>query len=336
MAHLAGWQIGYYMVLTTGITTSPDFTAGDKIGTYGKSVPKVLLNSEATFEQNREIISSKKMTGNSYLTKTSLDNIDRLLGKQAPSTTFEMDFDAAAAFIPFVTLTQDATGVFVSAGTSKIFNPYTSAGVSYFAALKKVLESNKSQLIKGAIANSITINGNEGEVLTMSVDWVGADMDGNATSAATDTINKASNTAIKFSDITVEIDDTSVDISSFSVTFANNIVSRYYLSDTVSNYLLGEFTIEGSMKFPWGETNVGDKTFFDYLNNQTDFKIEIYNSATPNSVGEFVLGMNVELDSVSTSGDEEIVNEINFKGVYDGSTPIFLLQTYDGIDRTNP
>lgn len=335
MADKTGWEQSYYMLLTTGITESPSFAANTNIGTYGKTIPRVLLTNQPVFEQNREIIASPKAIGRSFLSKSGTTNIERLKGKQAPSTTFEMDFDAGCAFIPFMTLFQDV-GALVDASTTKVFDCYTSSSVSYFANLLRVVENDKSQLIKGAIAKSITISGNEGEQLKMSVDWIGSDMEYDASTAATTTVSTVSNDIVLFSNLTFDWGNDggdSLDVIGFDLTITNNAIPKYYMSDTVSKYLLGQIAVTGTLKFPWGESTVGNNMFFDYLNNQTDFLFSIYNSYSVDAVGEFKLLINAEVDNVVSNSDDEIVNEISFTGIYDGTNYPIKIYTYDNILR---
>lgn len=335
MTQLAGWQSSYYMILTTDITQSAGFTDGVDIGTYGKTIPRVFLNNQPSFEQNREVLATPKSTGLSYISKTD-SNTDRLIGKQAPTTSYEMDLDAAAIFVPLMTLFQDA-GALVSSVTTKQFNCYTTAGVTYYATLKRILETNKSQIIKGAIAKSINIKGNEGEAVTVTVDWVGASMDYSGTTAATTTISKLSNNTILFENLVFDLGNDAVnflDVIGFDLTISNNATPRYYNNSSADNFILGKMSIEGTLKFPWGDSKLGGNTLFTYLNNQTDFVLSIYNSFSATAVGNFKILLNIECDNVTTNADDEISNEINFVGIYDGFHPPVRVYTYDSITRT--
>uniref|UniRef100_A0A6H1ZK83 Tail protein n=1 Tax=viral metagenome TaxID=1070528 RepID=A0A6H1ZK83_9ZZZZ len=340
MADRSNWEQSYYMMLTTGITDSPAFDANTNIGTYGKNIPRVLLSNQPTFEQNREIISSPKAIGRSFVSKEGTISIERLKGKQAPSTTFEMDLDAGGVFIPLMTMFQDS-GAFGNDSVEKLFDCYTGSTVGYFANLLRILETGKSQLIKGAIANSITISGNEGEQIKVSVEWMGSDMDYDASTGATATVSTVLNSAVLFSDLSFDWGDTGassdlLDISGFDITITNNAISKYYMSDTVSKYLLGQLSISGTLKFPWGETIVGNNLFFTYLNAQTDFLFSIYNDKNVNSAGDFKILINAEVDNVVTGSDDETINEVSFTSIYDGTNYPITISIYDGVSRPSP
>lgn len=350
MSDLARWQPTYYMAANKSITTETDFSStGSTYGTYGTGKPIVYLTNNPPFEPNREIISTRKSTGNAFLTKAGSTAIERSVGIEAPSTTFEMDFDVAAAFIPFLTLFQDADAAAV-ANTNKEFNPYTSSSVTYFANLLRILESGSSQRIKGAIAKSITISGNEGEALTMSVEWLGADMDGDASNSVVVWSTGHSLSFARFRDMgcsyvtsgsSTGSTGSTVDIIGFDLTITNNAIARHYNNATVQKYILGDLEVTGTLRFPWGAATVGSTTFFDHLNNGENFILRFYRngqtlseSATGDTAGDFLIRVNAEADDVKTNSDDELNNEVSFTGIYDGRNDIIKVIFWDNIDRS--
>jgi len=349
MTDLARWQPSYHMAASSGITYSRDFTLATVPGPYGTGTTIVYLKNEPPFNPGREIITNRKSTGNAYLTKGGTTSIERITGVEAPTTSFEFDFDTKAAFIPLLTLFQDTSGASIggTTATTKTFNCYSSSTVSKYAVLLRALETSKSQLIKGAIANSVTISGTEGEAVTMSVEWLGADMDGDASSSVIAWAPTDAESFLMFKDITCGYSDgttdpseTTVDIVGFDITITNNAVARHYNNATIQKYILGDFMVEGTLRFPWGATTVGSDTFFTHLNAGTDFQIALYkniyletNGSTVD--GEFSILLNVEADDSVTTSDDEITNEVSFTGIYDGTSYPVSIHLNDDCDRRN-
>lgn len=342
MGDLSRWKPTYHMIATTAITHSPSFASGN--GAFGANTSIVYTKNDPVFNPNREIISNRKATGNAYLTKGGSTAIERLPGVEAPETSFEIDFETASAFIPLVTLFQGGLDSAILSDSSTtgttIINCYTGSTVSYYAALKRVLEADKSQLIKGAIAQSITISGNEGEPVTMTIDWLGADMDGDAsTSVSTWTTSHASN-FVMFKDMVCAYNTsgTTIDIIGFDITMSNNAVAKHYNNATIQKYLLGDFTVEGTLRFPWGETSVGSDTFFTLLNAGTDFTLYLWKGTNlidhaGTTAGHFAIKINAEVDDVTTNADDELANEISFSGIYDGTSYPVQISMNCGVSR---
>jgi len=340
MTDLTRWKPSYHMVATSAITHSPDFASGN--GSFGANTSIIYTKNDPVFNPNREIISNRKNTGNAYLTKGGSTAIERLPGTEAPTTSFEIDFETSSAYIPLVTLFQDATGTLVNSGETKVFNCYSSPTVSYYAALKRVLENDKSQLIKGAIAQSITISGNEGEPVTMTIDWLGADMDGDASTGVSSWTTSHASNFVMFKDMVCAYNSssTTIDIVGFDITISNNAVARHYNNPSIQKYLLGDLTVEGTLRFPWGESNVGSDTFFTLLNAGTDFSLWLWKGANiidnvDTTAGYFAIKINAEVDDVTTNADDELANEVSFSGIYDGTNYPIQISMNDGIDRSS-
>lgn len=350
MADLARWQPSYYMVAVSGSTTSvptaaPNFATGK--GTYGASKSIVYVSNEPTFDINQEIISSRKATGRAYLIKGN-SAIERFVGVEAPTTTFEADFDAAAAFIPFYTLFQDGTGTITGSTYNKVFNVYSSSSVQRFAHLLRELEGEEDQCIKSAIAQSITVSGEEKGEVKLSVDWLGSDFVTSGYTVPTWGTGHCQ-TMTMFRDVKCKFNSTGatdglIDIVGFDVTIKNNAVPKYYNNATVQKYVLGDLEVTGTLRFPWGETNVTPAVLFDDLTGGTDFKLTIYKGAdlsetSATAAGDWTIILNVEVDDVKTNPDDELTNEVTFTGIYaegiEGSMvdPV-TVYLYDGVDRS--
>jgi len=340
MSSLTRWGPSYHMIATSAITHSPSFVTGK--GSFGTSTSIVYTKNDPVFNPNREIISNRKATGNAYLTKAASIPIERLPGVEAPTTSFEIDFETASAYIPLVTLFQEITSTVGTSAETKVFNCYSGSDVSCYAALKRVLENDKCQLIKGAIAQSVTISGNEGEPVTMTVDWLGADMDGDATTGKSTWATTHASTFVMFKDMicAYNASGATIDIVGFDLTISNNAVARHYNKATIQKYLLGDLTVEGTLRFPWGADTVGSTAFFTLLNAGTAFKLWLYkgNDITTHidsTAGYFTIIVNAEVDDVTTNADDELVNEISFTGIATSTLELPIsIALNDNVTRT--
>jgi len=132
-----------------------------------------------------------------------------------------------------------------------------------------------------------------------------------------------------------------LDIVGFDITISNNAVARHYNHATIQKYLLGDFTVEGTLRFPWGEDTVGSTTFFDLLNNGTAFKLYLWKGQNiidhaDTTAGYFTIIVNAEVDDVTTNADDELANEVSFTGIATSTTVLpIAISLNDNVDRTS-
>ena len=342
MSRIAGFQPKYYMEMTTDsvidVAASHTFGSGTK-GTYSPTVFDTYLTNKPNFGPGQEVVSFDKATGFPFPIKGS-NNIERVLGEKNPETSYEMHFNSANAFIPFVSLLNVPAATFqVGTGTTKTFTTYTSGSTvdpNRYVNLFRQINSSESvnQLITGA-AKSITISGSEGEPVTMSIDWVGADYYGKAAAGSVPAWSSTSTQPIIMTrDLEIEYAGNTANISAFEITVTNNVIPKHYASTEVDAYIYGELEVTGSFTLSWGDTNFGGTDALDAFTGQTDALLKIYNDSTPDAANEFCITANVEFDDVKTNAEDEVENEISFTGVYDGTNLPFQIELYDGVDRT--
>ena len=340
---LAGWQDQYYMIATTAITDSPDFAIATR-GAYGSGGGQVFLRNHPTFSLGQEAVASRKATGKSYLMKDASVRIERSLGVQNPTTTYEMDWDNESAFIPLHSLFQTDVAAATGATTVKTFAPYSGATVTNLASLLRFTESSKCHQIDGAIARSITISGEEGDSVQISTEWVGADMTTAVTVTPAGWTTGESLDFLLFKDMycatgATSVSGNEVDIVGFDITITNNAVSKHYNNYTMQRHILGDFEVTGSIRIPWSSTNWGTNTLLTKLKDGNDFLLYLYwgtcANAVPAANGDMSITLNIENDSVELSGgEEEAINEISFTGIYDGTSYPISIQMLDALDRT--
>jgi len=343
---IAGWQDAYYMCLTTSITQVGDMSSETEEGTYGDGMPIVYLRNHPTFELNKGIISARKATGRPYLIKGGSTRIERTPGTVAPTTSFEIDFDQDSCWIPLYTFFQALGSGLAATGHTAIqtFQPYTSASTTAYASLLRVLEEGQSHQIVGAIPNSITIKGEEGDSIQMTVDWTGADMVTGQSSAVANWTTSDSETFLLFQDMTCLYESTgstngtaeqTVDLVGFEITMTNNIVAKHYDNPSIQRYILGDLEVTGTLRVPWSSSSGGKNDFITRLYRGDDFKVVLYwGAATPATDGDVAISLNIEVDTAQpTGGEDEAINEVAFTGVYDGTTYPIKIEVLSDIDR---
>ena len=334
MSDLANWQGRYFMFATDSITAT-----GTTNGTYGENKGVVYLKNNPAFEPNLELVNNQKSTGYPFPVRSGTTNIERAIGTKAPSVTYEFDFDAGAAYIPLLTLFQTANAV-TGDTFNKVFAPYSIAQVSKYAVLYRQMEDGVNQVIPGAIARSITISGEEGGSVSMSVEWAGSDFltDNNATPDFTITDSEGLD-FVMFHDLDFAYNTTgtTIDVVGFEITITNNVFGRHYDNQAIQKWLLGRLEITGTLRFPWGESNIGANTIFQKHLNQEDFIIHIwkghYLKDDSGSQGDMTIVLNLQPENITTNTEDEITNELSFSAIYDGTNQPIEIYLYDGINR---
>jgi len=345
---IAGWQDAYYMMYASSITNSPDFSSATASGgTYGQGKPFVYLSNHPTFDINKGIIFTRKATGRSYIMKGGGTYIERTPGTVAPATTYEMDADVDAIFIPLITLFQPATSAAtnVDTGSVQTWTPYSSSTVQHYASLLRVTENNQSHQIVGAVAKSMAISGEEGDSIKVSVEWTGANLSTGVSSTVPSWSTTATASFLLFQDATFKFGTTSLDtsaatatdLSGFDLTVTNNVVSKHYDDVAMQRHILENFEVTGTIKVPWSSTVGGQNTFLSKLIAGDDFLMYIYwGSSGASSAGDLALYINAEVDSVNTTGGEdEAINEIAFTGIYDGTNYPIQILVNSNVSRTS-
>ena len=210
--------------------------------------------------------------------------------------------------------------------------PYTTADCEMYATISRLMGGTAgnadtvSQYLAGCICRSMTITGETGGLIKVAAEMVGA----NWAVAVNDLGTVAYNTLLfsykaplKFQDMHFDIDGHVVHVPNFSVTINNNAVAQFYNNSTIQKFVLGRLTVEGSFGIPWGASDAEEdenKQLTDFQAG-TDKLVKVWwgdsDGSADNSV---VLKMNVRFTETEMADAEgEIVSNINFAGVYDGT-----------------
>jgi hypothetical protein len=358
MGIVPSWKQKYFMALDN--TGSSGMTLGAYSSAETTPYPVVYLTNKPEFNPNQDILNTDKATGYPYPIDGSND-IERTLGYETPETSYEFELDVPALFIPAVTLLQPSSGEVAKDETNvKTIKAYNeTAEVSKYAHLFRVLDAEQDEQIMGAIANSITISGAEGEVVTFSVDWSGKEHDQFASSGTNlgSFSGDLSDPLISFDDVhiaiapsdaTLNASDHEIDMMSFELSMNNNNTSRHYNKSTVQRHILGNLDIGLTLTIPFSETNADATQLKSWLESLENIQVVITNNdditvdpTSGLSNGEFYIKLHASMDTKTTEDNEEVDNTIELTGISywdeSGSSHENPLKIYlkDGVDRTN-
>ena len=305
------------------------------------------------FTSGLEVIDTRKATGVPYR-KT----IEYLQGTKSPGVTLEMEA-SPRSLIPFLfalfhTVTEAATPfekiftIYASHPdfTGKSASALTSPGL--FTLVRNTGVTAESHQLTNCIVRSMTLSGEQGQPLKMSVEVIATTLSTAYTLTTDDfTFPTTQNTAIMFHDLYLRLDGSVASrANSFSITMSNNAVVKHQAgagNQNVTGFVLGDFTVTGSLSIPWGlsaNENAEIEKFTDGTSSRpTDTLIEICNANdyACNLAGEFLLKTNVRYTAVPLGeSDNEMTLDLSIEGVDDVTNAVARIEVSDGLDWTLP
>lgn len=330
------WQDRYAIALVTSMTDSyPDFDTDAQIGLEGDGT---------TAGSGKFVI---PVTEHPHLTPgSSTLEKEMALGL---AERHQLEYTTVASDAATVTLTMPANqynlsffaGLFFQVGASEAAGatdttdltciPYTTADPDKFASLVRQLSpatiqiatDATSHVMRGCVCNSLTLTGEEGDLVMMTVELMGYawnTSNGNLLPAATiwSALDVASTGAFyKYEDMIMSLAGTAFKTPNFSVTMNNNMSSNLYNSTVIQKFLLGRLTGEGTFAIPWGATTVGENVALEAFLAGTTQQLKIYNNAVScaNTDGDFYLDMNAKYIDTGFGGDDEVMTDMSFSMV---------------------
>ena len=325
-ADTAGWN---------SATADADAFASGAIGVASNKYGIPLLN-KPVFDPGQNIVNQRKAIGVSY--RRGDAGFEYNQGSRVPTTSWEFDV-SYKNIVPFLwMLFQGGTTEGAATTYLKTFVPYTeSAAGIYVAAALLAKNSNtaaSSHMIGGAVVRSITLSSEEGMPLKATVEMIGYNMVSDFDLDADANLIEYDNTApLLWQDATVSLGGTTVNIPGFSLTISNNLVTKNYDSWHTEKYVLMDCTAEGSFRLPYSAATVGGNAQLDNFINGTDQLLKItWGSGSHNTLGDFEIEVNARYTGAQFVADDEIVLELPFDGVYDGTNNL-RLYAVDSINR---
>jgi len=212
------------------------------------------------------------------------------------------------------------------------------AEAEFFATLGRVMSTNSanSHKMDGAVVTSLTISGESGKAVKLSVELAGAsatdafDMGGTAVTYADKTPLLTSDLVAVIADA-VSSSETQVNLESWSIKISNNAVGRVYNNSSIQSWVLGKFDVECTCTFPQDLSVMANSTFLNNMVSGNEVLLILTNVSTASpltltrasgdsggseflSAGDVLLSAHGRITSFAMSGDNEIMNEITFTG----------------------
>jgi len=251
-----------------------------------------------------------------------------------PTTTLTMPMTAYNLSLFLWLLFQTGTSEGSASGV-KVMTcvPYTAATVEEYCHLVRVLGTytdsmkvdTQSHIMRKCICNSLTINGEEGDILMLTAELMGTEWAASSPGKGKfvnnnyqwSTLNYSTKTPIKFQALTTKLNNSPLDIPSFSITISNNAQAIYYTNATIQRFILGRLTLEGNIFIPWSDDGVGGNEVINMYTNDQDALMELYNVDNCTTDNTFDLKANIKFTEVNFEGDIEIGSQVTFQGVDD-------------------
>ena len=296
-----------------------------------------------------EVIDTRKATGVPYR-KT----IEYLQGVKSPATTWDIEV-SPRNIIPFLyslfnTIAEGGSATYVKTFTiyashpdftGKLSLPFTVPGL--LTLIRNIPVASEAHSISDAIVKSITFSSEQGQPLKASIEFIGTTLSTvYAISTGDFTFPSAQNTAIMFHDLYIQLDGTlntadgtAVKANSFSITMSNNAVAKHQAGagdQNVTGYILGDFTVTGSISIPWNLNSEIEKFTNGTAGRPTDTLIQICNESdyTCDGSGDFFLATNVRYTATPLGeSDSEMTLDLSFEGVDDATNAVAKVQVAD-------
>jgi hypothetical protein len=316
-------------------TADADAFASGAIGVASNKYGIPLLNKPA-FDPGQAVVNQRKAIGVSY--RRADAGFEYQQGSRVPTTTFEFDV-TYKNIVPFLwMLFQGGTTEGAGATYLKTFVPYTESNAEIYVASALLARNSDSaatsHMIGGAVVKSLTLTAEEGMPLKCSAEMIGYnmvsdfDLDADANLIEYDTA-----APLLWQNATVSLGGTTVNIPGFSLTISNNLVTKNYDSWHTEKYVLMDCTAEGSFRIPWSAATVGGNAQIDNFINGTDQLLKVtWGTGSHTTDGDFEIEVNARYTGATLTGDDEIVTEIPFENVFDGTNNL-RLYSVDSINR---
>ena len=353
-----GWVRGegtnHFVATTTGQVTG--FV--DAAGTKFFALP---LTNRPSWAPNQEYVEADKAIGE--VAPTAGVGYNYLRGIIGPTGSIE--FEASPRMlIPFLWgLVHYGAAEGVSAQDSSFTFALPSSTASsveaYISALRKFSTTSRdSQVLSDSVVTRMSFSSSEGGALEVSCDLLGRFLDDDFVAGAhtfTSEPDDESHNAPSMNfmeenpllhqnmDCVIQVGTSYIvaEIASFDLTVTCEIVPKRYNNKFPIRYVIGGFTIEGSLSIPWGATSAGGNKFLEDLINSSDVtavdvdltaidftwkatRLAIdttYTSTTINTVarllaiGDFRLAVGALITDVSVEGEDESMLNVSFQGV---------------------
>lgn len=290
------------------------------IGTAAATDIGYPLNNHPSFNPGQNIIDTRKATGLSY--RHAGTGFEFQQGTKEPTTTWEFHVTPRMLAVQMWGLTQQSATEETGSPYVKYFIPYSTgqAAIEMWQSLVRSMAPSgtaSSHRIVGAVPSSITLSAEEGTPLTASVDFRGYNFESNR-DVASDTLTVSAENPLLWQNATISLGGTTVNLPGFTMTITNNLITKWYDSQTVEKFLLGDFGVEGTITVPWAATTVGgNQQITDFINGNVT-RLVIYwgtGGAIATTSQDLSIITHIRRTGAETVAEDEIGIQIPFVGV---------------------
>lgn len=327
---------------SASVWNSATVTTGNFVsGAIGVDTSKygIPLTNFPVFDSGTAIINTRKAVGTPYR-QTGTGCLEYQMGARTPQTTYECDATYKIMALFCQLLFQGGASEAATTPFLKTYIPYAEgdADVVACAALIRKMsgQTANSHVIGGAIIRSLSISGEEGQPIKLSAEFMGYNMVSDYDYSSEANILEFDTTAcLMLQNMSVKLAGTAVNIGKFDLSISNNAVPKYYNTNAVTKFVLGDFTATGNIVVPWAAATVGGNAQIDNFVNGTDCLLQFYfGNETPSATGDVKIEVNARYTGASVEGEDEIVTTLPFEGAGDGTNGAIRIYVADAVDRT--
>jgi len=359
---------GLESLLAIGDSTGVTFAA-TKIGIGGNATNngkfKLLTQNKPDLVSGTDIKESEKASGQADMIEEDIQQTVGEPPKFAPE--FYVNSYLISLFMQLMSQSGALDSQFGGVTRDK-FTPYNKIDISYYLAVMGKVQKlggvvDECQLMRGCLPSSLRFSGQEGDVLTLAADLMGAKWSNTfvGTGIPADAQALLKKSYLRWQNANVYMDDayvtasdptsglkTGIDGSNnkfacagFDLTVTNGLVAKFYNSTNIQAFSLGKYKAEGSFQVPWVVPSLVTEANVYYWKQINDFRNGVvkhmkiwWGNADATTDNSFSIDMYLKYRSGTLEGDETLENNMGFSCVSPASgTPSITL--YTGHDTTS-
>lgn len=341
-----GWEDFFYLsyqVAASIPSTGTWGVADNGIAAKGPSAGKcgLLLNNHPSFDIGKAIDFQEKTTGMAQNRQDAGLLYEYTPGKAAPKVQLEMGMtDQRLAILCWLLFQKGASEHATNGDKTFVVPTSGKSGCSVYAAIGRSLGLKTTaygQAMYGAIVNQLQISAVPGERVKLTADFIGKIFATNIDHTNSDAGIETDGEEL-FSGLTWTVQGASVTsyLESFDLTINNNAAMRFAAQLSPSMFILQRFAINGTIKLAMSaDTGTGDNSQIDRFVAGTPTALRGLKGASA-SANYFSITVNALYTGSSVDPAEELLLNLPYDGVYDGSTSAVSIIVNDGIDRDIP
>lgn len=344
------WEDLYFVALGVAAADDPSdtyangtATAGLYAGTRGiasEVTNGILLNDRPMHNPGIEFLTTEKTTGLAQpQTGASGVGVERQIVKKMPTISLgSMGLTPEKLYFFGWGLFQQGVTEGITPNFTKTMIPYVTGSpdcevwLSFGRSYGDPTDGTAYSM-SGAICTQIGISGAIGEQMILSAELVGSTFLTTYNHTASNSTVETTNDFL-FTDFVWTFAGTSANVQSFDVQINNNATQTFYNSLVVKSHILQKMTVSGNISLAMSTTTLGDSIQLDNYIAGTDVLLV-------GTAGSGTKAIVITCNALYTGGEvdpaeTELLMNLPFEGVYDGTNHAIQLAVSDGISRSIP